>query len=515
MILEGRYHIENELGRGGFGAVFKALDLRLNKPVAVKENLDASPEAQRQFAREATVLANLAHPNLPRVIDHFSVPDQGQYLVMDFVAGEDLNTMIERDKVIPLEPAVSWAAQVADALDYLHSQQPPILHRDVKPANIRITRSSGPHGRAMLVDFGLVKYSDPSVKTTMGARAITPGYAPPEQYGVGYTDTRTDIYALGATLYAAVTGREPVESVQRMTGMVVLPASTVDPNIPAALSRAIDRAMALEPDQRYQSAADFRAALQACLIEIRGKQAGAGAFKSGASASDRPETDAASGPVFALDSAPASAGVQPAAPHAEAAAYVDAPRQSRPVSRPAPSQPVSRPAMSGGKKALSVGAIVAVVVCLLAVGGGYALFASFSGQASAGATATVRAQATAMFKLAGTSTVHAALLHPALDLSIEVLYPGQSGAEHVRFRYSGLQPLLLNGWVLEDSQGNRYAFPEITLNPEAEIAIHTGEGTDTASDLYWGLDETVWTPGELLTLRDAHGNIYMTYQVPQ
>lgn len=263
MVLEGRYRIEEELGHGGFGAVYRAWDIRLSKDVAVKENLDISSEAQRQFAREATVLANLSHPNLPRVIDHFTIPDQGQYLVMDYVEGEDLLTLLERMGEISTEQALEWMIQVTDALEYLHSQEPPVVHRDIKPSNIRIT----PRGKAMLVDFGLVKFSDPRKKTTSGARAITPGYAPPEQYGIGKTDIRTDIYALGATVYRLVTRVEPPESVQRLAGEHLVPAIQVNPSISSQLSKVIDRSMALEPDKRYHDVAELKGALRDSMVD--------------------------------------------------------------------------------------------------------------------------------------------------------------------------------------------------------------------------------------------------------
>jgi serine/threonine protein kinase len=256
-MLQGRYRIEIELGRGGFGAVYKAWDNNLNRWCAVKENLQVSPEAQRQFSREATVLANISHPNLPRVIDHFSIPGQGQYLVMDFVEGEDLASQSEHLDTFPLDQALKWANQVAEALVYLHSLEPPIFHRDIKPANIRIT----PRGKAMLVDFGLVKISDPHAQTTVGARAITPGYAPPEQYGRGSTDARTDVYALAATLYRLLTGAEPPESVQRLSGAALPLANQVNPAVPPYIARVIDRALSLDPDRRYQSAAEFKSAL--------------------------------------------------------------------------------------------------------------------------------------------------------------------------------------------------------------------------------------------------------------
>jgi len=257
-VLQDRYRIEKELGRGGFGAVYRAWDSRLNKACAVKENFEISPEAQRQFSREATVLAGLTHPNLPRVTDHFTIEGTGQYLVMDFVDGEDLATLVHREGKLPVNQTLEWTRQVADALIYLHSRTPPVVHRDIKPANIRIT----PDDRAVLVDFGLVKLYDPNLRTTIGARAITPGYAPPEQYGRGgSTDVRTDIYALGATLYNLLTGNEPLESVQRMAGEKMLPAHVINPAVDPQISQAIERAMALDPDNRFQRATQFKAML--------------------------------------------------------------------------------------------------------------------------------------------------------------------------------------------------------------------------------------------------------------
>jgi serine/threonine protein kinase len=258
-VLVNRYRVVSLLGQGGFGAVYRAWDINLNRPCAVKENLEISPEAQRQFAREAIVLANLSHPNLVRVTDHFIIEAQGQYLVMDFIQGEDLESMVKRTGPVPPEKALVWINQVANALEYLHTRQPPVVHRDIKPANIRIT----PEGQAVLVDFGLVKVYDPKVNTTAGARAITPGYSPPEQYGKGATDRRTDIYALGATLYTLLTGQEPTESVQRMMGEALVSANQVNPAIPPPLSDAINQAMALTPSQRFQSMEEFKAALKA------------------------------------------------------------------------------------------------------------------------------------------------------------------------------------------------------------------------------------------------------------
>jgi serine/threonine protein kinase len=148
------------------GAVYYATDLTFDTAVAIKENLEVSPDAQRQFAREAGLLHELRHPHLPRVTDYFFVPGQGQYLVMGYVEGEDLKQVLARQGPDPEAQAVAWIDQVLDALDYLHNQTPPIMHRDVKPANVKIA----PKGQAILVDLGQAKVHDPALSTTVGAQ---------------------------------------------------------------------------------------------------------------------------------------------------------------------------------------------------------------------------------------------------------------------------------------------------------------------------------------------------------
>ena len=257
-VLNNRYRIAGLLGQGGMGAVYRAWDLNLKMAVAVKENADASADAQRQFEREATLLAHLSHPNLPRVSDHFTLPGARQYLVMDYVEGEDLESMLARLGALPEEQAVAWVSQVCDALAYLHRQDPPVIHRDIKPANIRITRD----GRAMLVDFGISKLFEPGGRTTVGARAVTPGYSPPEQYGDGATDARSDTYALGATLYHLLTGSPPPESIKRMVNAAELASPrALNPAISPVVERAVLGALALPTDRRFQNAGALKAAL--------------------------------------------------------------------------------------------------------------------------------------------------------------------------------------------------------------------------------------------------------------
>lgn len=256
-LLHGRYRIVRLLGQGGFGALYRVWDTTLGRPCALKENLDTAPDTQRQFLREAKILANLHHPNLPRVTDYF-IENQKQYLVMDFVEGQDLQEMLDdRGGPLPEDQALNWVRQICDALTYLHKQKPPVIHRDIKPANIKVT----PSGQAVLVDFGIAKQTDPHLKTTVGAQAVTPGFSPYEQYGKGITDARTDVYALGATLYTLLTGQEPPESVQRVVRDPLLLPRSLNPALSARTSAALARALQMDPTQRFQSVADFKAAL--------------------------------------------------------------------------------------------------------------------------------------------------------------------------------------------------------------------------------------------------------------
>ncbi|MCI0555788.1 MAG: serine/threonine protein kinase, partial [Anaerolineae bacterium] len=177
-LLHKRYRIVKILGMGNMGAVYYAVDEILGLDVAIKENLLIGDTYVRQFLLEAKTLARLHHPNLPRVSDHFVIGDQGQYLVMDYIDGEDLYQRMERIGKIIEDEAILIGAAICDALTFLHSQTLPILHRDIKPGNIKIT----PNSQIYLVDFGLVKLMRGIEATTKGASVMTPGYSPPEQY---------------------------------------------------------------------------------------------------------------------------------------------------------------------------------------------------------------------------------------------------------------------------------------------------------------------------------------------
>ncbi|MFN8434299.1 MAG: protein kinase [Anaerolineales bacterium] len=258
-LIHNRYRIVDILGQGGMGSVYRAIDENLGVAVALKENLFTTDEYARQFRLEAVILANLRHPNLPRVSDHFVLGDLGQYLVMDFIEGEDLRYRMERIGMLEEEDAVHIGAAMCDALAYLHTRKPPILHRDIKPGNVKIS----PDGHIYLVDFGLAKvYQSASQATTTGARAMTPGYSPPEQYGTARTDPRTDIYSLGATLYAALTGVIPEDGLARaMDNAQLTPLRKRNSKVSRKLAASIEKAMAVDPSDRFQTAEEFKAGL--------------------------------------------------------------------------------------------------------------------------------------------------------------------------------------------------------------------------------------------------------------
>lgn len=272
-ILRERYRLTEVVGQGGMGSVYRAEDLRLpGRLCAVKEvPLDSqlSPQmraqAQSQFLQEASILAQLDHPNLPKVSDYFS-EDTRDYLVMDFVPGKDLKVLLDESRatgdLLSESVVLRWATQIIDALTYLHQQQPPVVHRDIKPGNIKLT----PDNRIKLVDFGLVKLlaTDEARTITVVQGRGTALYTPLEQYGgdSGHTDVRTDIYALGATLYHLLTGNPPPDAKARFLNPSALrPPREVNPALSETASEAILWAMEMHPDDRPQSVDQFEQTL--------------------------------------------------------------------------------------------------------------------------------------------------------------------------------------------------------------------------------------------------------------
>lgn len=268
-VLRGRYRIVERIGQGGMGNIYLADDIRLEgRKCALKEvehdrNLpeDIFTEARDQFLREATVLARLDHPNLPKVSDFFSIGEK-DYLVMDYVPGKDLRALMLEAKAhntfLSEMDVLDWASQLADALTYMHRQEPPIVHRDIKPSNLKIT----PDGLLKLVDFGLVKLLAPDEETiTIIQGQGTLLYTPLEQYGgsESHTDVRSDVYAFGATLYHLLSGQPPADARQRfLYPENLMPLSKINPAVSPRTEKAIAWAMELHPDQRPQSIEAFR-----------------------------------------------------------------------------------------------------------------------------------------------------------------------------------------------------------------------------------------------------------------
>jgi serine/threonine-protein kinase len=270
-LLHERYQVVALIGQGGMGAVYLTDDIRLpGRRCAVKEiclppGLDpstarasgavaAEQRAREQFLREASTLACLDHPNLPKVSDYFSVEGR-DYLVMDYVPGMDLLQIVRearrKGRTLPESQVLGWIEQLCDALSYLHRQDPPVLHRDVKPANVKLT----PEGDIKLVDFGLVKPMDPDDVTTFtGLRGIgSLPYTPLEQYGetADHTDVRSDVYGLGATTYHLLTGNEPPSAQEIfLTPDALVPPRRINPEVSPAVENAILAAMAVHPGDR-------------------------------------------------------------------------------------------------------------------------------------------------------------------------------------------------------------------------------------------------------------------------
>jgi serine/threonine-protein kinase len=289
-VMRGRYRIHERIGQGGMGNIYLADDLRLEgRKCALKEvehdrtvSAKLLKEARQQFLHEATVLARLDHPNLPKVSDFFSVGPR-DYLVMDYIPGKDLRALMldakQNNTFLNEDDVLSWANQLADALTYLHGQTPPLVHRDVKPSNLKIT----PSGLLKLVDFGLVKALVPDEMTiTVIQGRGTALYTPLEQYGGDglHTDIRSDIYAFGCTIYHLLTNTPPVDARERFLHPESLPPPRkLNPDISPRTERAILWAMELHPDDRPETAEDLRKFLLGTrelpprpLVQVRAKE---------------------------------------------------------------------------------------------------------------------------------------------------------------------------------------------------------------------------------------------------
>ena len=250
-LVGGKYKILNVVGRGGMSVVYLAMNERANKQWAVKEvTREGVTDCQRvrqRLAVETDMLKRLSHPNLPSIVDVIE-EEETLLIVMDYIQGNPLSRVVEESGAQPQESVVSWARQLCDVLGYLHTRRPPIIYRDLKPANIML----GPEGKVTLIDFGTAREFK---ETGLGDTAWlgTPGYAAPEQFGgLGQTDERTDIYCLGATLYHLVTGENPSQSRREMR-----PLREINPGLSGGLEKIIQKCTRLDPRERYQSAAEL------------------------------------------------------------------------------------------------------------------------------------------------------------------------------------------------------------------------------------------------------------------
>ena len=265
-LLQNRYRVVCHIAQGGMGSVYEAADLRLGNSVALKQMMPAGEPISRAFEREGRLLARLRHHALPRVIDHFT-DSAGQFLVMEFIPGPDLASMLaQQASPFPLDSVLRWGDELLDALEYLHSQQPAVIHRDIKPQNLKLT----PRGEIILLDFGLAKGMGAAPSQSSAGSSLygyTLQYAPLEQIQDTGTDARSDLYALSATLYRLLTGALPTSALERASAVVdhqpdpLRPAHEIAPGVPQAVSAALMQGMALGRTERPASATVLRTML--------------------------------------------------------------------------------------------------------------------------------------------------------------------------------------------------------------------------------------------------------------
>jgi serine/threonine protein kinase len=264
-VLQDRYRIVRLLSQGGMGMVYEAADRRLDMTVAVKECFFEEEKLVRQFEREARLLARLRHHALTRVFDHFH-EGRNDYLVMEFVPGEDLAERLKSGERFPVDTVLDWADDLLGALEYLHSQTPPVIHRDIKPQNLKVRSDGG----ITLLDFGLAKgYAESDGTTGKSVFGYTPNYAPLEQiHGLAGTDARSDLYAFAATLYHLLTGVTPPGALLRVGATSdgdpdpLKPPQRFNPEIGGAVGEVVIRAMAISREKRMESAAVMRQELR-------------------------------------------------------------------------------------------------------------------------------------------------------------------------------------------------------------------------------------------------------------
>jgi serine/threonine protein kinase len=262
-LLQDRYLIEKQIGAGGMGAVYLAVDQRFGSYVAIKETFYSDDEFGDAFEREAHLLNSLHHPALPHVSDYFT-ESEGHFLVMQFIEGEDLSAILKREGAFPVKDVLRWTDSLLDALDYLHSQEPPIIHRDIKPQNLKLT----PRGDIILLDFGLAKLKSEDTSGVKSVFGYSRKYSPLEQIQGTGTDARSDIFSLGATAYQLLTGKPPIDVLARAAEIVVGNpdplhlVSEINSDVPVPVANVLNSALALNAAARFVSAKAMRQALE-------------------------------------------------------------------------------------------------------------------------------------------------------------------------------------------------------------------------------------------------------------
>jgi serine/threonine protein kinase len=262
-VLQDRYLIKKQIGEGGMGAVYLAIDQRFDNYVAIKETFYKDDEFGEAFEREAKILNGLIHPVLPHVSDYFT-ESGGHFLVMQFIEGEDVSEILKRDGAFPVRNVLRWFHNLLDALDYLHSRESPIIHRDIKPQNLKLT----PRGDIFLLDFGLAKLKKEDLSGERSVFGYSRKYSPLEQIqGIG-TDARSDLFALAATVYHLFTGKPPVDAIARASSIVagkpdpIELAGEINPEIPESIANVLNIALSLNAENRFVSANAMQQALK-------------------------------------------------------------------------------------------------------------------------------------------------------------------------------------------------------------------------------------------------------------
>lgn len=377
-VVRDRYIIEDLLGQGGFGAVYRVRDRRVKGNVFALKEVESLERRQREsFLFEGEVLRRLDHPALPRVYRVFEEPKHDRIcILMDYVAGPNLEQLRSKqpDKRFELHQVMQMMAPIASAISYLHTQQPPIIHRDIKPSNIIIPTSGE---SAVLVDFGIAKEYDQDATTT-AIRHCSPGYGAPEQYVSG-TETRTDIYGFGATLYTLLSGAIPIDALYRMTRLSVnradplVPIGDIVPDIPPDFAAAIHRSLAINSSDRFATVDEFWQTLEATMQQAEGR--------SDQQASSLPAQEGAQ-PALAPAIVPAGGRLD----HSSAVSTVSDPGRSNnfvetedfPVSGKPAGADVHSPASLPPRRRRKTGLIILIVALLLLLGGGAGAMAWFN-----------------------------------------------------------------------------------------------------------------------------------------